>query len=152
MHVSDTVRSRSCRSLHSRQCKWPWPKLNHWVSPTSLIGSASSEMGTYYWLTSYLNDAHQSLVSTPKAAPPESNHWLVSCGTCSGGHNSRWRLLKIDTWWYRSSCEDHLTALRKAADFALRTGLTIWAWPPGTKKKKKKEKQKMRDAFTWRRQ
>ena len=36
------------------------------VSPTSLVGSAISGMGTYC-LTSFLNDAHHSLVSTPKA-------------------------------------------------------------------------------------
>ena len=70
---------------------------NEPVSPTtSLFGSVSSGMGTYC-LTLCLNDTHHSLVSTPNAHS-ESMHWPVTCRACSCDHNSRRRLLKIDTW------------------------------------------------------
>ena len=68
------------------------------VSPTPLVSRASSGMGIYC-LNSFLNDAHHSLISTPKAHS-ESMHRPMSCRTWPCGHNSRWSLLKNDTWCF----------------------------------------------------
>ena len=99
-HLTSTC---TCRE-REKKSKWTHQRMHMTlieiqpVSPMSLVGSASSGIGTYYCLTSFLNDAHHSLASPPKARS-ESVHWPVSCRTCSCGHHSRWRLLKIDTDW-----------------------------------------------------
>ena len=88
------------------------------VSPTSLIRSTSSGMGTYYCLTSFLNDAQRinsfSLSSrrrkrARKAFNDQTAFVRATYRRCSCDHNSRWRLWKISDWsgTYHSPLQQH---------------------------------------------
>ena len=80
------------QSIHSRQCKWPWLKLDQ--SPLRHLSAALSVKWEHsivrrqFWMTRIMHSSRH------RKAHSESMHWPVSCRTCSCGEDEGYFNLK----------------------------------------------------------